>query len=57
MHSDNKVLNALQSWSGKNEGMGPKKWGLFNPINPNIKIAILIYCAYKSSVQVVGRVY
>ena len=29
---------------------------LFNPLNPKIKIEILIYCPYTFSIEVVGRI-
>ena len=37
----------------KNPGSAPE---LINPLNPNIKIEILIYCSYYFSTEVVGRI-
>ena len=39
----------------------PKKYPgsapeLINPLNPNIKIEILIYCSYNFSTEIVGRI-
>ena len=43
-------------WNGEAISKGYKVANFLNPLNPKIKIEILIYCPYTFSIEVVGRI-
>ena len=52
--SNTKLFEGL--YEAKDDQLSKGGGESFNPLNPNIKIEILIYCPYTFSIEVVGRI-